>query len=272
MIKRIKWLSLLIGSLYLLVLSCSQDEVVRPPVATKAYTLLNAFDDSIGQVRLNKFPDALVTVRISLDESITEDNLPVFLRMGSRLEAGTTSLLQLSNIVSGVSETDVTMLDDGSPFRLEDWLQVDGYLAVTPSESDLTTILFSTDVGGNELTNTARTFSIDSVALGGSVGTFSLRKRKNDASIGTVSLVNFVSGNVHPVDLLTGDTSSSSSAQVILTLNPIGPTDSLNQTHIELDNLGFIFPYDSVLMRNSHLVIRRSIMDNTVIGKGNVGN
>ncbi|MBX2846510.1 MAG: hypothetical protein KTR13_09895, partial [Saprospiraceae bacterium] len=112
-------------------------------------------------------------------------------------------------------------------------------------------------------------FTLDSVAPGGSTGRLAIRERISEFSVAEIDLPSYQIGNVHPVEVLTGDTSTTATAQVIVSLNNIGPADSISFTHVELDAMGQPLIFDS-LASNGHVVIRRSETDNTVIAKGNI--
>ena len=77
---------------------------------------------------------------------------PAHIHMNSAAEGGAILFTFIPvNGISGMSRSNVSMLDDGTSFGYGDILNVDGYINVHLSMSELATIVAQGDIGSNSL-------------------------------------------------------------------------------------------------------------------------
>src|SRR5690554_6880696 len=131
-------------------ISCEDDEDPEPEVK-KTYTLNPVSDPAIhGEVTFTKLDAASTLVRIELMGTTAGNSHPAHIHANSAIEGGGIVVhFTAVDGASGVSETTVTALSDGTAISYEGLLAYDGHVNVHLSPSEMSTLIAQGNIGSN---------------------------------------------------------------------------------------------------------------------------
>ena len=223
-----------------------------------------------GTVTFTETSSTVTTIDIAMTGGDTE-NHPAHIHMNSAVEGGSIAL-SLSPVVGGVSSTQVSKLDNNTAINYSQLILFDGYLNIHESTVNLTTILAQTDIGGNEITATNKSYSLDAVNASGVSGTALFEKRKNGNSLITVALNGTITGGVHPATINLGSVSTVGGGPVVKTLNSVDGATGKSYTNLRTLDNGTPISYDDVLVYDGYFAIHESaLLMANVLCQGNIG-
>ena len=120
---------------------------------SKTYVLNSVSNPDIsGTVKFEERSDNSTIVTIELEGTSSGETHVAHIHENSAAETGDI-IIDLNSISgsSGMSETVVTELNDGTPITYSELLMLNGYTNVHLSETDLATLIAQGDIGENEL-------------------------------------------------------------------------------------------------------------------------
>ena len=171
---------------------------------------------------------------------------------------------------TGISKTNVAMLNDETPFGYDEVLTVDGYINIHLSATDLGTLVAQGDIGENELTGTSKTYTLANVDVPGIMGTATFFERVSGSALAVVELSGTTAGDSHPGHIHAN--SAAETGPIILTLNPVIGATGKSKTHIEALNDMTLFGYQDVLAVDGYINYHLSADDlATLVAQGNIG-
>ncbi len=145
---RIICLSLLLPLLH----SCRSDDEEAPPVVEeREYTLSSVSDPAIyGRITFTKQDESATLVKIVLEGTSPGDSHPTHIHANSASEGGPI-VVNLSNVngETGISETVVSQLDNGTAIDYEGMLNFNGHANVHLSPTAMSTLIAQGDIGSN---------------------------------------------------------------------------------------------------------------------------
>jgi Cu/Zn superoxide dismutase len=241
------------------------------PVNTTTYDLKVKDQLGIsGTVTFTETSSSITTIDIALTGGDTE-NHPAHIHVNSAIESGAISI-SLNPVVNGHSSTQVSKLDNNSAINYSQLIAFDGYLNVHESSSNLTTILAQTDIGGNALTTTKKSYTLNAVGASGVTGTATFEKRKNGNSLVTIDLNGTLAGGIHPAVIHIGSVATVGGGPVVKTLNPVDGTTGKSYTTLRTLDSGTPISYDDVMLYDGYLAIHESeLLMANVLCQGNIG-
>jgi hypothetical protein len=172
---------------------------------------------------------------------------------------------------TGVSKTNISQLDDSTPFGYADVLDVDGYVNIHLSANNLGTLVAQGDIGQNELTGNSTTYALASVAVPTISGTVTFSERANGEALAKIELAGTSDGGMHPAHIHMGSVATSPGS-IMFTFNPVVGDTGISITNVaSLDNMT-VFGYDDVLTVDGYVNVHLSAVElGTLVAQGNVG-
>lgn len=239
---------------------------------SKTYALSSVAVPSISgtatfEQRLNG--EALAT--INLEGTPAGGMHPGHIHANSAAEGG--AILFTFNPVNGdtgISKTNVAMLNDETPFGYDEVLIVDGYINVHLSADELGTLVAQGDIGENELTGTSKTYTLATVDVPGIEGTATFFERVSGNALAVIELAGTPMDGMHPGHIHAN--SAAETGPIIFTFNPVNGTTGISKTHFEVLNDQTPFSYQDVLTVDGYINVHLSADDlATLVAQGNIG-
>ncbi len=171
---------------------------------------------------------------------------------------------------TGMSKTNVSMLDDGTAFVYEDVLTVDGYINVHLAGDQLSTIVAQGDIGQNELTGESKVYNLAERDVAGISGTATFSERVNGEALAVLSLVNTPEGGSHPAHIHAN--SAEEGGGIIFSFNPVDGTTGMSKTNVAALDDGTVFQYADVLTVDGYINVHLAGDQlSTIVAQGNIG-
>jgi Cu/Zn superoxide dismutase len=209
-------------------------------------------------------------VTLVLNNTQDGNNHPAHIHNNTAAEGGGISI-DLSSVdgTRGMSLTNVTELNDGTAISYDDLIEIDGYINVHLSGSQLQTIVSQGDVGQNVLTGNSESYGLSGAGGSGVSGTVSFFERKNETTLVEISLTGTSETDTHPAhihanDVLTG-------GGIIIGLNAVNGATGKSLTQVEFMDDNTPITYDEMTAINGHVNVHKSTNDFSVVANGNVG-
>lgn len=223
-----------------------------------------------GTVTFTETSSTVTTVDIVLTGASAVSH-PAHIHLNSALESGGIAIT-LNPVVAGHSVTLVSKLDNNTIINYGQLIDFDGYLSVHESSAALGTIVAQTDIGGNALTTTSKSYTLDAVNTSGVSGTVLFEKRKNGNSIVTVTLAGTIAGGSHPAIIHIGSVATVGGGPAAKTLNGVEGASGISITSLRTLDNGTVISYDDVLLFAGYVAIHESAitMDN-ILCQGDIG-
>lgn len=140
---------------------------------------------------------------------------------------------------TGKSSTNVTSLS------YSQLIAYDGFIKVAKSTGEPLVILAQGDIGGNVITETNKTYQLDTIQAFGVSGTALFEKRANGNSLVTLSLIGSIAGEFYPATINLSSISTIGGGPVTKTLNSVNGATGKSYTTIRKLNSGINITYDN---------------------------
>jgi hypothetical protein len=171
---------------------------------------------------------------------------------------------------TGMSQTNVASLDDGTAFMYEDVLDFDGYINVHLSADDLGTIVAQGDIGQNELTGESKSYELMSVDVEGINGTATFEERVNGEALATLDINNTPEDGMHPAHI--HNNTAAEGGNIAFSFNPVDGSTGMSQTNVASLDDGTALMYEDVLDFDGYINVHLSADDlGTIVAQGNIG-
>ncbi len=213
--------------------------------------------------------EALAT--IMLDGTPDGGMHPAHIHMNTAAEGG--SIAFTFNTVdgtTGMSMTNVSMLDNGDMFGYEDVLEYDGYVNVHLSAQALSTIVAQGDIGQNELTGESKSYDLGERAVAGISGSVVFEERVNGEALATIMLSGTPAGGMHPAHIHMN--TAAEGGGIAFTFNTVDGTTGISMTNVSALDGGEEFGYEDVLTYDGYVNVHLSAEAlNTIVAQGDIG-
>ena len=215
-----------------------------------------------------KSGETLVTIR--LDNTPDDGAFLAYLYTNTVLEGGS-AVLDLSPVdgASGISLTNVTMLNNGTPILYEDLIRYDGYVNVYQNEDSPEDLVGQGDIGGNALTEESVTYPL---ARAGSdiQGEVTFYRRNNGFTLAVVRLENTPPEGIHPTHIHANTAAEGGSA--VISLNAVNGASGLSSNNIRQFDDGTPIMYEQLLSFDGYLDVHLDNADaSSVVAEGDIG-
>lgn len=223
-----------------------------------------------GTVTFIETSSTITTVDIVLTGSSPGDH-PAHIHLNSALEGGAIAI-SLNPVLGGRSVTLVSKLDNNTTINYTQLTAFDGYLNVHESSSALGTIIAQTDIGGNALTSTSKSYTLNAVNASGVSGTALFEKRVNGNSLVTITLNGTIDPASHPALIHVGSVATVGGGPTVKTLNAVDGASGLSITNLRVLDDATPITYDNLLLYAGYLAIHESSTNlGTVLCQGDIG-
>jgi hypothetical protein len=174
------------------------------------------------------------------------------------------------NGATGMSQTNVSMLDDNSMIGYDDILDINGYINVHLSMSELGTIVAQGDIGQNELTGESKMYVLGEKDVPGINGIATFRERANGTTLAILEVENTIDGSTHPAHI--HENSAEVGGPVLFTFTPVDGTTGMSMTNIGALNDMTAITYDDLLGFDGYINVHLSPAElGVVVAQGNIG-
>jgi hypothetical protein len=238
----------------------------KTPARTSTYNLLVKDVLGIsGKATFTETSATVATIGIVLTGAPSGTH-PAELRMNSAVEGGSVILTLNPPDASGISSTEVNTM------TYTQLITYDGFIQVLKSSSEPDIILVQGDIGGNVITATNKTYTLDTIGAFGVSGTALFEKRVNGNTLLTITLTGAISGEFYPATINLGSIETLGGGPVVKVLNDVDGTNGKGYTNLrKLDN-GLVITYDNWLVYDGYINIYQNIVNSDhIISHGNIG-
>lgn len=261
--------TLLLTAIFAMTMTGCKKETVEPNKTSYDLRVKDQLGIA-GTVTFTETSNTVTTIDIAMTGGDSE-NHPAHIHINSAVEGGSIAI-SLSPVISGHSTTQVTHLDNNTVINYSQLILFDGYLNIHESTVNLTTILAQSDIGGNLVTATNHSYTLNTENASGVSGTALFEKRKNGNSLVTISLNGTLAGGLHPAAIHLGSVTTVGGGPVVKTLNPVDGTTGKSYTTLRTLDNGTPISYDNVLVYDGYLAIHESaVLMASILCQGNIG-
>jgi hypothetical protein len=171
---------------------------------------------------------------------------------------------------SGISQTNVSMYDDGSAIGYADIETIDGYINVHLSADALGTIVAQGDIGQNELTGNSVSYELGEKAVVGISGTATFYERVNGEALAILELENTPEGGTHPAHIHVN--SAAEGGGILFSFNPVDGTSGISQTNVAAYDDDSVLGYADIESIDGHINVHLSADElGTIVAQGDIG-
>jgi hypothetical protein len=270
-------------SVAILLNGCEEDDgpapLPDPTGDSKTYPLASISDPNIsGTAEFEELEGGSTMVTLMLSGTSGSTMHPAHIHVNSSAIGGDVAIsLNAVDAATGMSETQISEMDNGTAITYDQLLDFDGYINVHLSESDLGTLIAQGDIGSNELTGEFKTYTLVEKAVPGINGAIKFEERKNGFTLATIMLENTPDGGMHPAHIHAN--SAAEGGGIVVTFNPVNGTTGMSKTGIRaMDgsdgtmNGGDAITYDEILAYNGYVNVHLSAEDlGTLVAQGDIG-
>lgn len=270
---RLSFLSCLLVVSMTFFIGCSNDESLPQLTGeSKQFVLFTKSNPAIsGTVTFSKRNDDATLITVQLSGTRAGGSHPAHIHATSAAETGAIVLdLTAVDGSTGKSETVVKSLNNGSPITYDQLINLDGYVNVHLSGSDLATLIAQGDIGINELTSTSKTYPLSAVSNTAISGTAIFTKRVSGKTLVSISLTGTTPG-VSSIAHIHVNTVAQTGG-VVVDLTPVNGSTGKSDTSVNKLNTGAAITYDELLNFNGYINVHESaVAISTLIAQGDIG-
>lgn len=245
----------------LLFVGCNKDDA---PAQNSSYNLVvKDILGVTGKVTFTETNSTTTTIDIVLVNAPAGTH-PANLYMNSVVEQGAVVVALNPVDASGKSSTAITTM----PYS--QLITYNGCIKVLKSSSEPEVILAQGDIGGNVITTTNKSYTLNTIGTFGVSGTALFEKRENGNTLVTISLAGTIPGEVYPATINLGSIASVGGGPVKKTLSNVNSAKSYTNIR-QLDN-GTAITYDNWMVYDGYVnVYQTSVLSANIISNGNIG-
>ncbi len=191
---------------------------------------------------------------------------PAELCMNSAIEGGA-AVISLNPVESdGKSST----LESSMTYN--QLIAYDGFIQVIKSTTEPDVILAQGDIGGNVITSSNKTYTLNSVGIYGVSGTALFEKRVNGNSLLTITVTGAIADESYLATINLGSIETIGGGPVVCSLNNVDGTTGKSYTNIRKLDSNIDITYDDWLVYDGYInIYKTTISSNTIICQGNIG-
>jgi hypothetical protein len=239
---------------------------------SKIYILNSVDVPSIsGTATFEKRNSGETLATLSLDNTPEGGTHPVHIHENTTTEGG--GILFSFNPVNGdtgLSKTNISEQDDGTPLLYEDLLSINGHIKGHLSPEDLQTVVASGDIGQNELTGDSMTYELSEAQVPGISGTVSFSERQNSSTLVTILLSGTPEEGSHPAHIHINN--AATGGGIAISLNDVNGATGLSYTQVNQLNSGETITYNELVEFNGHVNVHLSSEEiTTIVAQGDIG-
>jgi hypothetical protein len=217
-----------------------------------------------GTVTFSEYNNGSTTIDVILNNA-PSGTYPASLCQNSAVEEGAVVIALNPLGKTGESSTIVTTMS------YNQLIAFDGHIKVLKSAIP-EVILAMGDIGGNVITTSKQTYTLNLAGIYGVSGTAMFEKRVNQNTLVTVSLTGTIAGASYPSTINLGSIASVGGGPIVKTLNNVNGTSGYGYTNIRKLDSGITITYDNWLVYDGYLnVYQTSANIENIITQGDIG-
>jgi hypothetical protein len=171
---------------------------------------------------------------------------------------------------TGMSKTTIRSLDAGGPLTYSEIMDINGYVNVHLSMTQLNVIVAQGDIGENELTGEMKMYALNESAVPGISGSITFEERKSGFSLATIELDNTPDGGIHPAHIHAN--SAAEGGGILVSFNPVDGTTGMSKTTIRALDAGGTLTYAEILDMDGYVNVHLAPDQLAVIvAQGDIG-
>ena len=265
---------LTMGALTLMTLSCEEEDgpmMPDPTGNTMSYDLMSVSDPGIsGTATFTELDDGSTQLIIDLNGT-SRGTHPAHIHMNTAAEGGDIAVsLTPVDGSTGMSETIIETLDDGTSISYDQLLDFNGYINVHLSSSDLATLIAQGDIGQNALTGDTKTYTLMEKNVAGIMGTVTFAARENGNTLATIMLEGTPDGGMHPAHIHMN--SAAEGGGIAVSFTPVDGTSGMSVTDIDMTDDGMALTYEDILNYDGYVNVHLSMEElSTIVAQGDIG-
>jgi len=239
---------------------------------SKVYALGSvAVDDIDGTATFKERKNGEALATIMLNNTPEDGMHPGHIHMNTAAEGGDIAFtFNAVNGATGMSNTNVSALDDGSDFNYEDVLTYDGYINIHLSADDLETLVAQGDIGQNELTGESKSYTLGSIDVDEINGSATFEERINGEALATIMLNNTPTDGMHPGHIHMN--TAAEGGDIAFTFNAVNGANGVSKTNVAALDDDTAFGYAQVLEYDGYINIHLSADElGTLVAQGDIG-
>ncbi len=196
---------------------------------------------------------------------------PAHIHMNTAAEGGDIAFtFNPVNGTTGMSATNVAMLDDGSTLGYNDILGIDGYINVHLSADDLATIVAQGDIGQNELTGNSETYMLNARDIRNVMGEVTFSERMNGETLVSIMLSGIDFAGDHPSHIHVGSAAEGPGA-IAVTLTSVDAM-GMSRTNVTMTDEMDMVSYEDLIAYDGYINVHLSASELAVlVAQGDIG-
>ncbi len=263
-------LSILVTAIFI---GCNKDDEDKSPQPTgeeKTYELSAVGTSSVsGTALFEEMDDESVRITLTLTGTSSDGDHPTHIHANSAAEGGGI-VVNLTNVdgSTGISETIVTELEDGTPISYESLIAFDGYINVHDSQDNLGNLLAQGDIGSNVLTGESEEYAMSAVGNSGVSGSVTFSERLSGETLVVIELTGDPEDSDHPTHIHTG--TAASPGGIVVHLSNV--MDGFSRTNVSEFSDGTAVTYDELIAYAGYINVHNAEGDlGTLVAQGDIG-
>lgn len=251
--------------------ACDDDNDPGPQLTgdSETYDVVAKLPGISGTVTVAERDDGKVVVTIQLSGAQAGTTHPAHIHANTAAEGGPI-ILDLNPVTDGRSETVVDALNDGTVLTYDALREVDGYVNVHLSDTDLGTLVAQGDIGQNALTGDKVDYPLADTGGSGVSGIATFAKRQNGRTLITLALSGTADGGDHPAHIHAND--AATGGGIVLDLKNVSGATGKSATSADALKDGTAITYDELVAFDGHINVHLSPAELGVrIAQGNIG-
>ncbi|MCK5209003.1 MAG: CHRD domain-containing protein, partial [Cyclobacteriaceae bacterium] len=224
-----------------------------------------------GKVTFNERKNGETLVVIELSGTSAGGDHPAHVHANTVAEGGGI-MVSLNNVdgATGVSQTNVSKLNDDTPVSYSELKDFNGYVQVHNSESDLGTPIALGDIGMNELTGKSEMYPLNAKSNPEISGSAKFEERKSGATLVSLMLNGTSMGDSHPAHIHMN--TAAEGGGIAISLTSVDGGTGISYTNVSQKNDETAITYDDLIEFNGYINVHNSSMDlGTLIAQGDIG-
>jgi len=263
---------IMLAAVALTMTSCKKDDDDNTTGKSVSYDLMEKSNSDVsGKIEFIELTDGSIQAEISLSGTSNGETHPAHVHVNSAALGG--DILISLNPVAGATGSSVTIFnqdDNGNTFTYSQIDNLDAYVNIHESSSQLNTILAQGDIGQNVLTGESISYDLEERAVNGISGEVTFSERKNGFALAVIDIDGTPAGGEHPAHIHMN--SAAESGGILLSLTSVNGTTGISETEIRNADDGSRFDYNDVLTANAYVNVHLSPTDlATIVAQGDIG-
>ncbi len=224
-----------------------------------------------GKVTFSERMNGQTLVTIKLDGTPADGDHPAHIHANTMAEGGGI-MVDLNNVdgATGMSQTNVKELKDGTAITYSEWEDYNGYVQVHKSLAEIAIPIARGDIGRNKLTGDSEMYTLNSKTNPNINGSAKFEKRKSGATLVTIMLAGTSDGGTHPAHIHMN--TAAEGGGIAIDLSEVDGATGMSMTSISEMNDQTAITYEELIEFNGYINVHNSVADlGTLIAQGDIG-